>query len=246
MQTIQCEKCISLLQDYFDMELTPERQDAVRTHLDGCENCSAFYHDFEQLSMLMRQTPAVHFPKALAVDVKSIIKVAEKQKYRRRVRQWASVAAVFVVCVGSLFALNGEIYNIFDGGNPELSSPGLASSPEVQDSMEKDTGFSDRSEDCSLKFAREDETRLEYGIAAAGFELFNQAMADPAFALEVNSADLGFGYKVMESIQEEDESTTFVIYFYEDEACAVKSLESTADYLLLSNVRSFNWAKSAL
>lgn len=246
MQIIDCEKCISLLQDYFDRELTPDMQDAVRIHLAGCENCSDFYGDFEQLSMLMRQTSAADLPKALALDVKSIIKAAEKRTNKRRVRQWTSIAAVFVVCVGSFFALNGELKNFFNGENSEISPAGLTSVAEDQGSIENDAGLRDRSEDCDLKSAEEDEIQPEYGVAATRFELFDQALADPIFAADVNSLDLGYGYEVIESYQEEDGSTTFVIYFYEDETYAVKSLESTADYLLLSNVRSFNWAKSEL
>lgn len=244
MQTIYCENCIALFTDYLDGNLTEDMHEAVLAHLNGCKDCSDLYDAFVSMSVLMGEVPAVEIPKTISLDIKSIMKTGEKRKAKKRARQWMSVAAVFVVCAGSLLAFNGETKdNLKD---KKLMTAGVEDTSvmdaDVDDSQEEETLNSE--EAIRAEGIVNDELQYQYGSGEKRFELFDLAMEDEIFAAKVEDMDLGYGYEVMDYVQEEDGSTTFVLYFYEDETHTVNTLENSADYLLLSNVRSFNWLKS--
>ncbi len=246
MQTIHCENCIALFTDYLDGNLTEELREAVRAHLNGCKDCSDHYDAFVKVSALMAEIPSMETPKALSLDIKSIMKTGEKRKAKKRARQWMSVAAVFVVCAGSLLAFNGETEDSIK--DKSLMTAGVED-PSVMDADVNETQEEEtlRSQDVvRAEGIADDELQYQYGLGEKRFELFDMAMEDANFAAEVEDMDLGYGYEVLDYFQEEDGSTTFVLYFYEDETHTVKTLENSADYLLLSNVRSFNWLKSEL
>lgn len=73
------------------------------------------------------------------------------------------------------------------------------------------------------------------------FDPFAAAMSDEEFADLISAADLGYGYEVVEIIEEEDGSFTFVLYFYTDSDSvsnlnALRTAESDPQ-----NLRSFHW-----
>lgn len=62
MTDIECAAAMRQLFDYLDGELTEERMQAIRAHLDGCRRCHPHY-DFQQvvlsaLSSLREVRPA--------------------------------------------------------------------------------------------------------------------------------------------------------------------------------------------
>lgn len=225
MQTTDCEKCRLLFNDALQDELSPELQGYFVAHLNECKECASQYEDFKQLSYIIADTPPVPVPNDIGFNFSVVTSQGKKTQKQKTAMQWLSIAAVFLVFVGS--------YALYDNKNI------------------------DNQDEMSL-YIKEDSAAFyddSYGIAecpsrseARGNDCaaFDEALSDPAFLTEIENADLGFGYELLQCNQEEDGTTTFVIYFYEDESYTIKTPEQSYDVLSLPNVRSFHWKKNEL
>jgi anti-sigma factor (TIGR02949 family) len=56
-EKLDCREAVARLQDYLKQELTPERADELRAHLEYCRPCLG-YARFEQSFLLMLETQA--------------------------------------------------------------------------------------------------------------------------------------------------------------------------------------------
>lgn len=223
MQTLHCEKCRLLFTDALEGELSPEMQGYFVAHLEECKECALLYEDFKKLSSVITDTPPVTVPLDLRLNINEITNLGKKSQKQKKVKQWLSVAAVFLVFVSS--------YAIYDQQNFGEHEKQFTALKEDAATMYED---SYDAAECPPR----SETR---GIDR---ELFEEALSDPAFLAEIESANLGFGYELLESNQEEDGSTIFVIYFYEDDSYTLKTPEESIDVLSSPNVRSFHWKKN--
>ena len=68
--SVDCRSAVQKLWDYLDEELTPERMDAVREHLERCGSCLP-HHDYARafLEALTTARPATCAPTALRQSV---------------------------------------------------------------------------------------------------------------------------------------------------------------------------------
>lgn len=223
MQTLHCEKFKLLFTDALEDELTSASRESFSVHLKECEECSSSYKDFEKLSDIIRNTPVAHIPEGYHFNASAIAAVGKRTKRRRSNKQWLSVAAVFLVFLGSYIMM----------GDLGLNSPKEQGSMNVAQDL-------DTLSDGSLDVA---ECQQRTGVEELYLEAFQEALSEPTFAEEIERSDLGFGYELLQYDQEKDGSVTFVIYFYEDETRTLKVSEEPIDFLSLSNVRSFHWKK---
>lgn len=61
-----CKDSINLLQDYLDGELSPEEQQHVKEHLQGCAPCVDFLRTYRATPGLCRKAMAKAMPKEVA------------------------------------------------------------------------------------------------------------------------------------------------------------------------------------
>lgn len=222
MQTLNCEKFKLLYTDALQDELTSDLKESFNVHLAECEECASLYKDLEKLSDIMRITPVALIPESFHFNVAAITTVGKRRKKRTAGKQWLSVAAVFFVFLGSYIMLDGENLKAKEYGLTNIEQDATPASDELMDVA-----------GCQQRYGNE-------GLYSEDFE---EALLEPSFVSEIEHADLGFGYELLQYNQEEDGNVTFVIYFYEDETRTLKVPEQSIDFLSLSNVRSFHWKK---
>lgn len=105
-----CDFSVDLLSAYLDGECTSEEEQAVRSHLRVCAECSDLVHRFQTNSELTKQAFATELPDSLHEDImKSVREVRGKHKRRfpHFSGRWSTAvaAAALLVCAfGSVFA----------------------------------------------------------------------------------------------------------------------------------------------
>lgn len=224
MQTLNCEKCILLFTDALQGELPPSSKDFFDAHISECEQCFCLYEDFKKLSDIIENTPAAHIPSDFRFNTSKIAKKGKQVKKLKTKKRWLSVAAVFLFFLSSYIVSENKNVNLKeDYGTMRIE----------QDSL----SFYDNS-------SAVEECQQRSGRGELYPEVFEEALLEDAFAEEIDRADAGFGYELLEYKQEEDGSVIFVIYFYQDETRTLKTSEESLDFLSLENVRSFHWKKS--
>jgi hypothetical protein len=224
MQTLHCEKCRLLFNDALQGELSPELQESFVAHLAECKECAFLYEDFKKLSCIIADTPIAPIPDNFQLDIHAVTISNKRVKSQKATKQWLSIAAVFLIFVSTYVVLE----------NNDLSNTKEENLPYVEED------FTAMDEDSFGAVECPQRSELK-GLSC---ELFEEALSDLEFVTEIENANLGFGYELLQYNQDEDGSTTFVIYFYEDESRTVKTTEPSLDVLSLSNVRSFHWKKS--
>ena len=230
MQTIHCEKCQLLFNDALQGELSTEMQEFFAAHLKECRECSSLYEDYKKLSFIISQTPPISLPSDFRIDLNKACAAKKKFQRQKTTRQWLSIAAVFLVFIGSYAVYERQDFENQDNMLTYTKEEGAATENEIESLNDASYGVAE----CPPR----SESRGFY------CEPFEDALSDPVFFAEIQGADLGFGYELLECNQEEDGSTTFVIYFYEDELYTAPSTDQMSDLLSLSNVRSFHWKKT--
>lgn len=251
MNQIECQNCTSMFQDLLEGTLEVSREEFLKQHLEGCSACRDLLREFEQITDALRLASS-DIPAIVPLpDLSGITETAARQRKARH-RQWISVAAVVAVFAGSSLLMDSGLFR------PEVAEDTLQS---VQESSEADSeGASGYGGGGSVTAPQEEEAvakggALEYrdleSIDSLACESsldpsLERALTDPDFSAEVEKADPGFGYELLECIQEEDGSLTFVLYFYEDDRRLIEYDEGGEGWLSSPNVRSFHWKESAL
>jgi anti-sigma factor (TIGR02949 family) len=75
---IDCRTAVQQLWDYLDEELTPERMDDVRRHLERCKKCLP-HHEYGRVFLAALATvreSETHAPEALRVRVMETLRAA--------------------------------------------------------------------------------------------------------------------------------------------------------------------------
>ncbi len=229
----ECQNCISLFQDHLDGTLDPALQDVLRAHLEVCGECRDLLREYEQIDIMLRQTPPVTGSHASMPDVSKVIATAQKRS-RVRKRQWASAAAVLLVFVSSAMLMDESF------APPETMEYGISS----MEDQAAGAAAGDLSQDAAEE--TQEKMCLRYQADGDAADPFVEAQQDPDFAVLLAENDLGYGYELIDFTEEEDGSLTFVIYFYEDAQRTVNIGETDDEKLSYSNVRSLNWKESEL
>ena len=60
-----CAKVVELLSDFIDKSLSPEMQDAVNQHLEGCAGCRVLRETYESTQQLCRKVLQTSCPAEL-------------------------------------------------------------------------------------------------------------------------------------------------------------------------------------
>lgn len=228
MQTLDCEKCILLFTDALQDELSASSREFFNAHRAECEKCIGLYDDFQNLSDIIKHTPVAHIPEDFRFNIPSAM-IADKRNEKRKItRQWFSVAAIFLVFLSS--------YIVLENGNFDQKEENESIR------MNQNTDFVYDQPTNVTEDTVGSEQRSAFRESSP--EVFEEALLERTFAQAIDLADIGFGYELLEYIQEEGGNVTFVIYFYEDETRTLKTLDESLDFLSLSNVRSFYWEKN--
>lgn len=230
MQNFNCETCQSLFTDALQDELSSTLKSSFVVHLEECSECASLFSDFKKLSEMMENEPVPSLSPDFKFDIHKIKMSAKQVERRRNMKQWASMAAVFIVFF--------SIYTTFENKEEAIQEDrSLSYNQEDATDMYADSlGAEKTQEICGMENLNPEEN--------LSLEVFQEALLSPSFASEVEAANLGFGYELLQYTQEEDGSFTFVIYFYEDQTYHLVIEEPFLNNLLLPNVRSFHWKKN--
>ena len=115
--SIDCERCIELMDEYFDGGLDESARAALETHVRACEACASFFKKYRQYMEEMSPFRAQQEPPA-AFHEGWVRAVAQQRQRRKRARfriQMASAAAALLLLlgVGFFFSLNyGGLGNV--------------------------------------------------------------------------------------------------------------------------------------
>lgn len=96
--------CLELRQQLLANPTT--RDDAIRQHLQGCDECRRFADGLAEFELTLRQTTEVAVPEGLASRILLRQRLATRQ--HRRHYQWLSVAAGLVLAVAVAFYQFGD------------------------------------------------------------------------------------------------------------------------------------------
>ncbi len=251
-----CQNCISMFQEFSEGTLDVSGAALLQEHLGSCGECRDLLREFEQVTQALRASSLEMLQAPPLPNMARIMAAVGKEKRRRR-RQWAGAAAVFLVFAGSGLLMNSGLFQ-----PKEMEDMRLSSERSMDEAGDQSLDYgADTPEPAADAPGAVEEKSLATGIQenaagsaspemasigedSPGMEFLNQALTDPAFLAQVQEADQGYGYELVEYIQEGDGRFTFVLYFYEDDRRIVDRGEGGADWLASPNVRSFDWIKS--
>lgn len=128
-----CERAISMLNEYIDGELQKNEAEFVRLHIESCSDCKNAYNELKKINELINEAP-IEAPKELSVLVMDKIRSEKKRDAKKifKIGSLVSAAAILVVLVSSpllSFFMSGgakaEADNDlkFDALAPEIEAP---------------------------------------------------------------------------------------------------------------------------
>ncbi|MDF1564754.1 MAG: anti-sigma factor [Deltaproteobacteria bacterium] len=149
---------VERLSPLLEGELPPDEQQALETHLEGCEDCRQQYEALRRTTEALRSLQPHRAPADLEARVRRRVRRRDKVHHLPRPPTWPQEllsAAVLAVIVGATVTLSGRI--LVPGGDENLSGGPAA------------TGlFGDRIPDVvEVRFAAGDEGAARAVVAAA-------------------------------------------------------------------------------
>ena len=97
---MSCDK-IARVQAYYDSELPPTEMAAMRTHLAGCDECSALLTELKHLSEMVAAAPLVEMPATTMTRLQGNWRQVVGDRGVMRIASWLTAAAAAIL-VGAL------------------------------------------------------------------------------------------------------------------------------------------------
>ena len=199
---MNCTEVREHLSMYIDDELDIEQISEVEEHLAGCVGCMQEYDELSEITMLLRAVPSVSLPPSFDERLRRSIqeekekltqsvqeeKVKKASDYRKRLKMFSGIAAVFVIGIFSITMYNhmDNIANLSNNSAGETLMPGGGMAPMAsmysEDDIDSGSGFALQAEiDADIDALN---TEMDAFGAEANSEAINAIMAnartDPA------------------------------------------------------------------
>jgi anti-sigma factor RsiW len=73
MPGLSCERCLDLLGDYVDLELSPADRTEMNTHFLSCPQCRTLLESYRAVPELVRRATEVRIPRVLGARLRWLL-----------------------------------------------------------------------------------------------------------------------------------------------------------------------------